>query len=216
MRATVEKIAEEVILNAISLRSKARKTTRTFFELQGFDEVETAILQKSPGNETHLHAFKTESLSTDGQTSQTLYLHTSPEFACKKILSRGAKKISILLAFFVIVSRAPCMRVNLPCWEWYRVGAPISALIVDATALIRSLAETLAVSELNIKVKQHRLRKKIEILTVCEAFKRYADVSLEDALDERGQYIAQNMVELAKQAKVRVAIDDTSGDIFQK
>ncbi|MGY4505336.1 elongation factor P--beta-lysine ligase [Bradyrhizobium sp. GM24.11] len=40
---------------------------RGFFAEQGFVEVETSVLQVSPGNETHLHAPRTELIRPDGQ-----------------------------------------------------------------------------------------------------------------------------------------------------
>ena len=61
---------------------------RGWFEAQGFAEVETAALQVSPGNETHLHAFATEIEGPEGAVRR-MYLHTSPEFAAKKLLASG-------------------------------------------------------------------------------------------------------------------------------
>src|SRR5690606_19564314 len=66
-------------------RNRIKAAVRRWFESQGFVEVDTAILQTSPGNEAHLHAFRTALERPDG-SRRTLYLHTSPEFACKKLL----------------------------------------------------------------------------------------------------------------------------------
>ena len=65
---------------------------RGHFLADGFIEVECGILQASPGNEAHLHAFATEKIGTDS-ARQPLYLHTSPEFAAKKLLAAGEEKI---------------------------------------------------------------------------------------------------------------------------
>ena len=51
-----------------------------------------AALQVSPGNEAHLHAFATELIGPAGR-ARPLYLHTSPEFACKKLLAAGEERI---------------------------------------------------------------------------------------------------------------------------
>src|SRR5688572_10792280 len=59
---------------------------RRWFVTEGFVEVEAAALQVSPGNETHLHAFATDLIGAGG-AGRPLYLHTSPEFACKKLLT---------------------------------------------------------------------------------------------------------------------------------
>ena len=61
---------------------------RGHFQAQGFTEVECGALVVSPGNETHLHAFETGLTGPDGSSSP-LYLHTSPEFAAKKLLAAG-------------------------------------------------------------------------------------------------------------------------------
>ena len=73
-------------------RQKIRRVLSDWFTTEGFMEVECAALQVSPGNETHLHAFSTAYLSEDGQARE-LYLHTSPELSCKKLLAAGEDKI---------------------------------------------------------------------------------------------------------------------------
>ena len=65
---------------------------RRWFGSERFVEVETSALQVSPGNETHLHAFATELVGPDG-ARRPAYLHTSPEFACKKLLAAGEQRI---------------------------------------------------------------------------------------------------------------------------
>ena len=65
---------------------------RSWFAAEGFIEVETGALAVSPGNETHLHAFATSLVAPDG-TRSPLYLRTSPEFACKKLLAAGERRI---------------------------------------------------------------------------------------------------------------------------
>src|SRR5439155_19008608 len=59
-------------------RGRIMAALRDWFRARGFVEVETPILQVSPGNETHLHAFATEIAAPDGARA-TRYLHTSPE-----------------------------------------------------------------------------------------------------------------------------------------
>ena len=70
------------------LQERARVFTavRRFFDTRGYLEVETPALQTAPCMEAHIQAFKTEIVSADHATRETLYLHTSPEFAMKKLL----------------------------------------------------------------------------------------------------------------------------------
>ena len=60
-------------------RAAVTKAVRAWFEVQGFAEVETGILQVSPGNETHLHAPRTELIRADSSRA-TRYLRTSSDF----------------------------------------------------------------------------------------------------------------------------------------
>ena len=76
-------------------RGRIREAVRRYFLNAGFVEVECGALQVSPGNETHLHAFPAELVSPAG-IARCLYLHTSPEFACKKLLAAGETRIFTL------------------------------------------------------------------------------------------------------------------------
>ncbi len=71
-------------------RNAIQSALRGYFAREDFIEVDTATLQVSPGNEAHLHAFATQALTTDGQAAP-FYLHTSPEFACKKLFFFGRR-----------------------------------------------------------------------------------------------------------------------------
>src|ERR1700742_2869155 len=73
-------------------RSRMAAAIRGWFAARDFVEAETAILQASPGNEAHLHAFATELAAPDQKTAR-LYLHTSPEFAAKKLLAAGEPRL---------------------------------------------------------------------------------------------------------------------------
>ena len=76
----------------LQARAAIIRAIRSWFDEQGFTEVETGILQVSPGNETHLHAPMTELTGADGVSARR-YLRTSPEFACKKLLAAGEERI---------------------------------------------------------------------------------------------------------------------------
>ena len=73
-------------------RSRIVAALRAWFAARDFVEVEAGVLQVSPGNEAHLHAFATDLVTPDGARAR-LYLHTSPEFACKKLLAAGERRV---------------------------------------------------------------------------------------------------------------------------
>ena len=81
------------------LRAQLAAAIRAHFAAQGFLEADPSILQVSPGNETHLHGFSTQRIGLDG-ARETLYLHTSPEFAMKKLLAAGEERIFALAPVF--------------------------------------------------------------------------------------------------------------------
>ena len=89
----------------------------------GFLEVDPPALQVSPGNEIHLHAFATE-LATPGGGRAPLYLHTSPEFTCKKLLAAGEPRF---LASPMCSATASADRRTIPsspCWSGIERTSP--------------------------------------------------------------------------------------------
>jgi len=104
------------------MRNAIKQAIREKFLDEGFVEVETACLQVSPGNEKHLHAFQTQLRDPD-LAEHTRYLHTSPELACKKVLSAGEEKIFTFAPVFRNRERGPLHHPEFCMLEWYRAGA---------------------------------------------------------------------------------------------
>ena len=104
-------------------RQQIAVALRRWFTDQGFIEVETAALQVSPGNETHLHGFATELIGTSGE-HRPLYLRTSPEFACKKLLAAGESRIVDFAKVFRNRERGPLHHPEFTMLEWYRANEP--------------------------------------------------------------------------------------------
>ena len=105
----------------LALRGRIKTGLRTWFEAEGFSEVECGALAASPGNEAHLHAFATSRIRADG-TQETLYLHTSPEFAAKKLLSAGETRIFEFARVFRNRERTRLHAPEFTMLEWYRAG----------------------------------------------------------------------------------------------
>ncbi len=196
------------------LRNTVTRATRSFFEAREFVEVETAILQLSPGNETHLHAFATEIIHTDATRTQ-LYLHTSPEFACKKLLAAGETRIFTLAKVFRNRERGPLHSPEFTMLEWYRAGESYTRLMNDCV-------ELLAVAAQAAGSKQLRFRGHIcdpfatpERLTVCEAFERFAGIDLAVTFNTTDTD-RDRLAALAVAKSIRVAGDDTWSDIFSR
>ncbi|HEV2100439.1 MAG TPA: EF-P lysine aminoacylase EpmA [Stellaceae bacterium] len=110
---------------------------RRFFAEQGFVEVDTPALQQSPGLEPHLSAFATELHDPHGGQQLRRYLHTSPEFAMKKLLVAGMPRIWQLAHVFRNGERSITHHPEFSMLEWYRTGASWRDLIPDCIGLLR-------------------------------------------------------------------------------
>ena len=75
-------------LPALQARARLQAAIRQWFAGEGFVEVETPILQVAPGAEVHLTGFATDWELPDGEERER-WLHSSPEFAMKKLLAGG-------------------------------------------------------------------------------------------------------------------------------
>src|SRR5437868_9593972 len=121
-------------------RARITAAARAWFVARGFVEVETAVLQISPGNEAHLHAFATELVSPDASTTR-LYLHTSPEFAAKKLLAAGEQRLFTFARVFRNRERGVLHHPEFTMLEWYRANEPYDVLIDDCAALLAAAAQ---------------------------------------------------------------------------
>ena len=196
----------------LKVRSRITPAVRDWFHGQDFTEVEPAALQVAPGAEAHLHAFKTEALSTDGQ-ARTLYLHTSPELACKKLLAAGEEKIVSFGKVWRNRERGPLHHPEFTMLEWYRVGAPYARLMDDCAALMALAAETAGTRTFEFRGITCDSFAPFERLTLAEAFDRFAGMDLLSTVSASGE---TDREALAAHAPVRVAEDDTWADIFSR
>jgi lysyl-tRNA synthetase class 2 len=187
---------------------------RAWFAGQGFVEVETGALQVSPGNETHLHAFST-TLAAPGGEAAKLYLRTSPEFACKKLLAAGEPRIVEFAKVFRNRERGALHHPEFTMIEWYRANEPYSTLMADCAALVRIAAEIADAREFNFRGRATDPFAAPERLTVAEAFARFADIDLLATLPD-GEPDRDALAQAAQAAGIRVADDDHWGDIFSK
>src|SRR4030081_2946877 len=187
-------------------RSAIAKTTRAWFDEQGFAEVETGILQVSPGNEIHLHAPRAELTSATGALA-TRYLRTSPEFACKKLLAAGEAKIFEFARVFRDRERGDLHLPEFTMLEWYRANAGYDAIMADTVVVIAHAAQATGIGRFSFRGRMADPFAEPELLTVTAAFERFAGIDLL-ATVANGE---GNRAALAAAAteQVRVTDDDT-------
>ncbi|GHA37777.1 EF-P lysine aminoacylase GenX [Devosia pacifica] len=188
---------------------------RSWFDAEGFIETDVAALAVSPGNEAHLHGFATDLVGYDGQT-QLLYLHTSPEFACKKLLSAGEERIYFLGPVWRNRERGPLHHPEFTMAEWYRAGEDYQVITNDVVALIRVASETTGIKTFSYNEQSCDPFAEPERLGVVEAFERLAAIDLACSLGEDGETDREALAAEARSAGIRVADDDGWADIFSR
>ena len=196
-------------------RSRITAAVRGWFGEEGFTEVETAALQVSPGNEAHLHAFSTQAVAPDGSATP-LHLRTSPEFAAKKLLAAGEGRIFELARVWRNRERGPLHAPEFTLLEWYRAGAPWTALVDDAAALLRLAADTAGSDLFHWRGRTCDPRAEPERVTVAEAFARWAEVDLLATVGTDGAVDRDGLAAQARAAGLRTAPDDTWSDVFSR
>jgi lysyl-tRNA synthetase class 2 len=149
-------------------RSLLTQATRAFFTARGYSEVETPYAVATPGEEVHLRAFRSEREYPDGHR-EPLWLHTSPEFAMKKLLAGGAGPIFQLARVWRNGEGSDLHAAEFTMLEWYQPGAEMASLIEETAAFLRAVLPPVVVCR-DVVTDLTR----VEQLTVAEAFTLYA------------------------------------------
>jgi len=195
-------------------RARIAAALRAWFAQAGFIEVETPALQVSPGNETHLHAFETRLVGPGGEDRE-LYLRTSPEFACKKLLAAGETRIFDFARVFRNRERGALHHPEFTMLEWYRANEPFERLMADCAAVLAEAARAADAREFSYRGRGIDPFAVPERITVAEAFARHAGVDLLATI-AGGRGDRSRLAAEAGKAQVAIAADDTWGDIFSR
>ena len=187
-------------LPALRRRARLNQEVRAFFDARGYLEVETDYAVRTPGEEVHLRPFRTERLSPHGER-ETLWLHTSPEFAMKKLLASGCGPIFQLARVWRNEEGSDRHAAEFTMLEWYRPGASMSALMDETEALLRAtLPPVVTCRGITCDLRE------FERITVAEAFARWVGA---DVLAT-----ANDPVALAAQAGTRLRDGESWEDLF--
>jgi lysyl-tRNA synthetase class 2 len=193
-------------------RRRIRSALRSHFEGDGFVEVECAALQRSPGNEAHLHAFSTEFVAPSGERER-LYLHTSPEFACKKLLAAGERRIFEFARVFRNREHGALHAAEFVMLEWYRANETYDRAMSDCIDVLRIAANAVPSQLFSFRGSHCDPHSEPERLAVAEAFERFAGIDLLSTLTGSGE---GDRDRLARAAGGDSSENDTWSDIFSK
>jgi lysyl-tRNA synthetase class 2 len=198
-------------------RVKIIKAIRDLFDKEDFLEVETPILQVSPGLEVHLQAFETKFFEPFNEdNTKTFYLHTSPEFAMKKLLAAGLPKIYQFAHVFRNGERSYRHHPEFIMLEWYRANHDYHILMQDCENILREALKVTGKTEFRHKNFRADLKNGIEILTVEEAFKKYCGFSILNTIDTPLNPTPEKLMPLAKKLDVNAQDGNTWEDLFFK
>lgn len=196
-------------------RNAIKAASRVWFAERDFVEVETAALQVSPGNEAHLAAFVTTLQAPEGG-ERTLYLHTSPEFSCKKLLAAGEPRLFSFGAVYRNRERGALHSPEFTMLEWYRAGEPYESVIADCAELVRLAAGRTGATEFSFRNRTADPFAEPERITVAEAFERHAGIDLLATMDREGNTDRDALYAALERAGIRTAPDDVWADLFSR
>ena len=180
----------------LEARKRMLDAVRHHLDAAGFLEVETPIVVRSPGLEPHLFAFETQEVGPDGRVTP-LYLHTSPEYAMKRMLGRGLGHLYQVARVFRNGERSRTHAPEFTMLEWYRCPGRFEELLDDTEALVGAVAAA---------VGGPWRPSRFERVSVSEAFAR---AGLVDPLT-----VADDVDAFRAGLGVRTAPDDTWDDLF--
>jgi lysyl-tRNA synthetase class 2 len=196
-------------------RNRIELALRGYFADEDFVLVDPPGLQRSPGNETHLHAFATTAIGNDG-VGQTLYLHTSPEFTMKKLLAAGERRIASFGHVWRNRERGPLHHPEFTLIEWYRAGWSYESMMEDCVAMTRIAAASVGVTMLRHRGREADPFLPPERLSVVDAFQRHAGIDLLATMADDGTTDAEALAAQLRARGMSVPADYTWSYLFSR
>ncbi len=196
-------------------RGRIQGALRGWLGAEGFTEVDPAALQVSPGNETHLHAFGTDAIGNDG-VPRRMYLHTSPEFAMKKLLAAGETRIHAFSHVWRNRERGALHSPEFTMLEWYRVGQDYTVLMDDCLTFLRLAATACQTGTLRHRAATCDPFAPAQRLAVADAVATHAGIDLLATIPTQGPPDAAALARQMQAAGLHNAPDDTWSDMFTR
>lgn len=174
-------------------RERIIDEVRAFFKADGFLEIDSPLMVKSPGMEPYLEVFET-TLIDDEHKKQRAFLLTSPEYALKKLLVAGIPKLfSICKSFRNGEGLSHKHNPEFSIMEWYRTNADYTDIMRDCENLFVHLCKKISPPTeggdqgvvWEYQGKQYDLTTPWERISVAGAFEKYCGMDIDTMLDEQ-------------------------------
>lgn len=156
-----------------------QQAIRNFFNQDGFMDVLTPPVVPNPGMEVHIHPFQIKSVQQN--KDRELYLHTSPEFHMKELLSEGLEKIFTMSYCFRDEPNSETHRPQFVMLEWYRANERYEKIMSDCEQLFKFCHQYLVAKNIPTVHKEINFTKK----TVEEIFKEIINVEILDYINDK-------------------------------
>lgn len=192
------------------------RAVRDFFDRGDFTEVETPCLQISPGLEPHLKAFATMLDDPWGGPALPLYLHTSPEFAMKKLLVAGMQRIFQIAHVFRNGERSETHSPEFTMLEWYRAGGTIGQMMDDTEALVRACVSAGGATHLRRGDMTCDPLVPWQRLSIAQAFDLYCGIDVLATAPDPWRPDRNALAAEATRIGISVSASDAWDDIFFK
>jgi elongation factor P--(R)-beta-lysine ligase len=197
----------------LAARGRIAAATRAFFGSRDFVEVETPALQVSPGMEPHLMAFET-ALDEPGEGKRPRYLHTSPEFAMKKLLVAGVPRLFQLARAYRNGERGATHHPEFTMLEWYRAHASYRDLMEDCEGLLRDALAAAGNATFHWQGKTADPALAWQRLTVAEAFERWCGIDLFATAPDPASPSLERLSDAARPTGIAPHAGDDWEDLF--
>lgn len=167
------KLRQKAIQFNLATRTQIIGAIRDFFKQQDYLEIETPCRIPAPAPEAHI----------DAQSSGDWYLQTSPELCMKRLLAAGFERIYQICRCFRKNERGHRHLPEMTLLEWYTAGVDYTHMMQQCEALILFVAQRLAIgSTIAYQGRTIDLQPPWPRIAVSEAFERYADCSMAQAI----------------------------------
>jgi lysyl-tRNA synthetase class 2 len=197
----------------LEARARIIAAIRSFFAEACFLEVETPALQVSPGIEPHLMAFATELVTPTGER-QVRHLHTSPEFAMKKLLVAGLPRIFQLAHVFRNGERGAMHHPEFTMLEWYRAGASYRDLMTDCETLLRRSLSASGATRFAWHGRASDPNQPWQRISVADAFAQYCGIDLLATTPDPRQPSLERLASAAQSIGIAAHPGDDWEDLF--
>jgi lysyl-tRNA synthetase class 2 len=184
------------------------RLTREFFWHLGFLETDTPVAVALPGQEPYLSPAPVIFHEPDG-AAHNFFLHTSPEFAMKKLLAAGYEKIfNITKCFRDYESFGGIHNPEFTMIEWYRAPGDYVKIMDDTEALFKFIGKKLRVKKLKYREKEIMLGGKWSRSSMKDVWRDFLGVNLDEYLN------CSALAQLAKKLKLNVHKKYSYEDLF--